>query len=138
MTSRNLSSWQIKSKVRAHIAYVHIVQLYAMHILVVNPVQACLWLHDCMLCIILQALNMLGQLRQGFCTIVLHLMMFSNLAGKTYYRVHGFIPGSLVKQLQPYLLLHIGCTCVYTQLNDSSRLFKTILYLELSNSTVAL
>ena len=50
----------------------HIVQSYAMHILVVTPVQACLWLHDCMLYIILQALIVLRQLRRGFCTIVLH------------------------------------------------------------------
>ena len=46
--------------------------LYAMHILVVAPVRACLWLHDCLVCIILQALNVLRQLHRGFCTIVLH------------------------------------------------------------------
>ena len=49
-----------------------IVRSYAMHILAVTPVQACLWLYECMLCIILQALNVLRQLRQRFCTIVLH------------------------------------------------------------------
>ena len=49
-----------------------IAQSYAMHILVVTSVQACLWLHDCMLCIILQALIVLRQLCQGFCMIVLH------------------------------------------------------------------
>ena len=44
-----------------------------MHIIVVAPVHACLWLHDYILCIILQALNVLRQLHRGFCTIVLHL-----------------------------------------------------------------
>ena len=55
---------------RAHICIAQL--LYAMHILVVALVYACLWLYDCMLCIILQALNVLRQLRRGFCTIVLH------------------------------------------------------------------
>ena len=55
-----------------------IAQSYAMHILVVTPVLACLWLHDCMLCIILQALIVLRQLRRGFCTIVLHIIQVQN------------------------------------------------------------
>ena len=47
------------------------------HILVVLLLQfilcQCLWLHDCMLYIILQALNILRELHRGFCMIVLHL-----------------------------------------------------------------
>ena len=51
-------------------AHAYEAQSYAIHILVVTPVQGCLWLHDCMLCIILQALIVLKQLHRG--TIVLH------------------------------------------------------------------
>ena len=62
--------------------------LYAMHILVVAPVRACLWLHDCMVCIILQALNVLRQLRRGFYTIVLHCLGIRVVRVNFYVRAH--------------------------------------------------